>query len=356
MAANEVARLSRTGSNHAPPLSMSAVGLDYASAVPGFSRPPEICDINGNKKIPERRVWESFINYQHVAHEADALTYAKTRKEALQHFISVDRHSLLTEIWLIEAERLIFGGRIINAYAKKLASQPNAKILSISTWTITEQQNWIIALDYPHAQVEAYRPQYSWPSYIERSAEHVGPDNYHSTMGKDLVHLPYADNSFDVLSVYMCWFQIRNAESTAKFFTECKRVLKPGGVLEVPSKIAETFIAETPANGAIQNLMDEFRARDFDEQINHYYKMGGFKGENTAAAYVGMPCAFEGEIGYLCQYILLFYRMHIIRLLVSSKRLPEDAVEETIRIAMHLDTGQSRESVVPLWFIGHGRK
>lgn len=352
-------KLSSVEGLHEPatPLSTSSFSrLDHDSAEPSAVELPDIGDIHGKTKITEESVWEYFIDYMSVAHEADALTYAKTRKEALEHFIGVDRHSLLTEIWLIEAERLIFGGRIINARAKKLASSPGAKILTISTWKITEQQNWVLALDYPEAQVESYRAECGWPSSIIRSNKHVGPDNYHSFVGETLSSLPYPDNSFDVLSIYMCWFLIHDREKTRQFFSECRRVLKPGGVLELPCKIAETFLSDSVLSDIIENLLDEYDAHYFDERINLGCREGGFKDENLASAYMGMPCGFGGEIGYISQYILLFYRMHIIQFVVQTKNLPENVVEDAIRAAMNLDPAQGREAVLPLWYIGYGEK
>ncbi len=150
-------------------------------------------------------------------------------------------HQLNTSMWVIEASRFLNQGKLLNSPAAKAlvsksrdqGSSKNMRILDLGGLPNCDWA-WHCAREYPSATVHTATTR-SFP--IDFNIR--GPANHRSVEVLKLWSLPYADNSFDVISARSLFTHLKNEKPLGQAFDEydlclqeCRRCLKSGGYLE----------------------------------------------------------------------------------------------------------------------------
>ncbi|KAI8883266.1 S-adenosyl-L-methionine-dependent methyltransferase [Backusella circina FSU 941] len=144
-------------------------------------------------------------------HNIQTSTYCLPRDELEQDRLNSQHFSL----------KALFSGNILPTVSALLPS--NAKILDIGCGS----GSWVMemAIDHPGCQVTGVDMSDMFPTTIR-------PENVKFELLNVLDGLPYADNSFDFVHMRLMIAALRSTEWPL-VLTEIRRVLKPGGLLQL---------------------------------------------------------------------------------------------------------------------------
>lgn len=182
-------------------------------------------------------VWEKFLKYTQSSRSTDALLYALTRKEAWMQYNgphAIGRYPEDTdifELWLVHALKYLYHGNVLFSPAAReiVDANESCTILEIQG-VMKDFWAWQLAVDNPHSTIYGFKLE---SENIGKDMNYEGPSNYLPFVGHSVLSLPFEDNFFDVISAKGLWYMLRSND-WCPALQELYRVLKPGGVIEIP--------------------------------------------------------------------------------------------------------------------------
>lgn len=252
-------------------------------------------------------IWEKFLKYTQSSRSTDALLYALTRKEAWMQYNgphAIGRYPEDTdifELWLVHALKYLYHGNV-------LFSPSAREIVNINeSCTILEIQGvmkdfwaWQLAVDNPHSTIYGFKLE---SENIGKDMNYEGPSNYLPFVGHSVLSLPFEDNFFDVISAKGLWYMLRSNEWDPAL-QELFRVLKPGGVIEIPvidfnllnnrhgaefwSKARKSIADLDIDTGSVQRLPKRLTESGFVDSYR---------------ALLALPKGWGGQLGHLTDFV-----------------------------------------------------
>jgi ubiquinone/menaquinone biosynthesis C-methylase UbiE len=119
-----------------------------------------------------------------------------------------------------------------------LPKTPPSKILNINAGF--DETSSIIQTKYPKAELivcDFYDPQKHTEISIARARKAYPP--YPKTIQISTNQLPFADNTFDVITIIFAAHEIRDDEERVLFFKELGRIIKPSGKIIVTEHLRD---------------------------------------------------------------------------------------------------------------------
>lgn len=314
------------------------------------TKPPEISpeEIQANQ-------WSFFINFTSKTRHSDSLVYALTRKEAYLQTVKIPLKSKdnleVVDLWVMMALRYVMKGKLMFSPLSQEIETNNiqATILDVQG-VFRDQWSWQMALDMPKAIVYGYKlsgnqlrnplasrrsSSYSTSSadtsnssqfrtkfrndstfnlnsgsnfYDNERATNVAPSNYVPCIGHSIKHLPFEDNTFDIVNAKSLWYFVQKSDWPA-VLKEVYRVVKPGGYIEI-------LLADFSLLG--ENAQDSYwwsrlvnSVEDFGLEPSPVTKVptllydAGFSDVNMSL--MAMPRGWGGQTGHVSDLISLYY-------------------------------------------------
>lgn len=285
-----------------------------------YSRPGNYVD--GNELSDERDIYEYFQQFIKQYNPSDVLVYGRTRREAVQQYGHL-RHFWLVELWMNVGFRYLLKNSIYaSREARALAEQPGANLMHIAGFN-TNQNAWIIASDYPRASVHAYRDKNQWPKHVQRPEIFSGPENYSCLENDGYLPFPHADNTFDVVNSRSLAYLIP-AKDLDLLLSELYRITKPGGVVEIFSKLRDVTKLHCFGKSA-----EEFFA--YEAEWKAAIKRSPFK--STRRAQIALPQCWGSDIRYVTELVLLYYRIVYMQVCqAASVNYSDEVLEELVKL------------------------
>lgn len=151
-----------------------------------------------------------------------------------------ERNLLIKRLQLRGNERVLdMGcghGLLLVGVAKHL---PRGRAVGVDLWSQTDQGKNSKAATLQNARLEGVE---------DRVEIHTA----------DMRHLPFADNSFDVVVANLAIHNIEDAEGRAQAAREIKRVLKPGGKVDIVDMFFVQQLADNLRQAGIRNVRVSF--------------------------------------------------------------------------------------------------
>ena len=260
------------------------------------------------------QLWNIFYQFSTHSKRSDALLYSLTRKEAWTHYnrsTGLGNQMNIIELWTIMALRFLLKNRMLfSPVASQMSSIPstqeNKRILDIHGLE-KPQFAWQIALDYPKAKIYGY--QYNFKKVLyDLEDKSIGPPNFHTIIGESLTTLPFEDNYFDIVSTKSLWFFLQKNQ-WIDVFKEIKRVLKPGGTLEVcvsdftiiNSTSSDEYWDGKLVEGLTKRGIDPFPIASCPQRLAD----AGF--EQIRRALLCIPRGWGGRLAHLTDFFSMYY-------------------------------------------------
>lgn len=264
----------------------------------------------------QREFWNSFNTFSSNSKPTDPLNYALTRKEAFLLFNKANTPQSqmdVIELWTIMALRMILHSKVLfSPLSNRIASEPvfgppRYSILDIHS-KFKAPWGWRTALDFPQAKIYGYHYSIAGMDPFPGRKVEYGPPNYISVVGHDLLHLPFEDNTFDVIASKALWYFIQTHQWEA-VLPELLRVLKPGGAIELLSVDLQFLNPSNEDQKWINKAKEGARKRKIDPNISanlpQYLDKAGFS--DIRRALIALPRGWGGRIGHVTDFMAMYY-------------------------------------------------
>ncbi|KAK9471174.1 uncharacterized protein V1510DRAFT_397819 [Dipodascopsis tothii] len=264
------------------------------------------------------------LNYKYFeqlalkARPVDALIYALPRKEAwIQYSTSEDARfaNELLEVWAVNSVKYVLHGSLLFSPGKELMKDTSLKpqVLDIQGYS-KPQWSWQLALDFPNAEVYGYRLRAHDPltAVATPAGEPTGPANYTPVEGENLWQMPFEDNTFDIISARNLW-QLIKSEEWIITLAELRRVLKPGGYLEVTVTDFKQLNLSPVMSFWWQRLAQSVASSGYEVEPSKYLiqRMNSLGFESIRRAWIALPRGWGGQIGHLFDFLGAYMITHI---------------------------------------------
>lgn len=222
-------------------------------------------EVNSPSHVPSSRPVSQFYSDDPSEHKEQI---ARAQKE--QQVLELMRPNF----WVLEATRLLHGGRLFVSPAWKVLQHTRDKlttrVLDLGGQAVGDW-GWHVALDFPRSRVitatTSSAPDASTTVKTEDEEREVaGPSNHSRMLVPNLWTLPFPSGHFDVVSARSLQTILRTSIPTAAnpdrcdefdlTLRECMRVLKPGGYLEF--RVQDADLLHAPPGSRAQALSVEF--------------------------------------------------------------------------------------------------
>lgn len=267
-------------------------------------------------RAKQREFWNSFNTFCSNSKPTDPLNYALTRKEAFLLFNKANTPQSqmdVIELWTIMALRMILQSKVLfSPLSNRIASEPvtdppRYSILDIHS-KFKAPWGWRTALDFPQARIYGYHNSIAGMDPFPGRKVEYGPPNYTSVLGQDLLHLPFDDNTFDVVASKALWYFVQT-DQWESVLPELLRVLKPGGAIELLS-VDLQFLNPSPEDQKwIDKGKEGARKRKIDTNISanlpQYLHNAGFS--DIRRALIALPRGWGGRIGHVTDFMAMYY-------------------------------------------------
>jgi len=194
--------------------------------------------------------------------ESEAIAATLKQRRALEEIKPVS--------WNLEATKMLNGGSLLTSPTGKLMPRiENGRVLDLGGLATCDWA-WQVAIEHPSCTVTTVHTAYDQSS----NPAVQGPPNHRVKNVPNLWTLPYADNSFHVISArnLMALLKTERVSNSSRMdeydlvLKECMRVLKPGGYLEFA--VLDADIVNTTAGSQAAATSVEFcfnlRTRGYD--------------------------------------------------------------------------------------------
>jgi SAM-dependent methyltransferase len=159
--------------------------------------------------------------------ESEAIAATLKRRRALEEIKPVS--------WNLEATKMLNGGSLLTSPTGKLMPKiENGHVLDLGGLTSCDWA-WQVAIEHPSSTVTTVYTSHDQSA----NAALQSPPNHRTKLVPNLWTLPYADNTFHVISARNLMTLLKTEKPTGRsrdeydlVLRECMRILKPGGYLE----------------------------------------------------------------------------------------------------------------------------
>ncbi|KAK7542398.1 uncharacterized protein J3D65DRAFT_613678 [Phyllosticta citribraziliensis] len=222
-------------------------------------------EVNTPSHVPSSRPVSQFYADDPSEHK-EQITKAQREQQVLE--------LMRPNFWVLEATRLLHGGRLFVSPAWKVLQHTRDKlttrVLDLGGQAVGDW-GWHVALDFPRSRVitatTSTAPDASTTVKTEDEEREVaGPSNHSRMLVPNLWTLPFPSGHFDVVSARSLQTILRtsipttaNPERCDEYdlcLRECMRVLKPGGYLEF--RVQDADLLHAPSGSRAQALSVEF--------------------------------------------------------------------------------------------------
>lgn len=192
--------------------------------------------------------------FQVQLNEEEAWTNAVPRHQAILAalYLDIENEHLLVR-WKGEAFRFLTNGRnIVSKAGHEMLKHGNGRVLLDLAGHPGFAKTSLY--DYPgiHCHVTSPSP-----------TEHESTDDISMDVVPDLTNLPYPDNTFDVVTARKLYFYLKEDE-WIRCFAEIRRVMKPGGVVDILVSDAVPLNAGEEVSLAAKEFCETLVRKNYD--------------------------------------------------------------------------------------------
>lgn len=242
-----------------------------------------------DRPAPERPV-SSFLPQAEEDEKKEIIARAERERQALEQ--------MAASSWHVSAQKELYGGKLITSpIVETFKGRKDVSILDLAgqvhcSWA------WNVAIEHPDAEIHTTVSSDAEAHVAESRLE--GPNNHHVSAAPKPWELPFADETFDVISARQLyaflkttWPKGHGADEWDLTLRECLRCLKPGGYLEFNLMDAELLHADAVCQALGVEFAFNLKTRGYDPSAGKSFlprlKRAGF--QSIKRAWMVLPVA-----------------------------------------------------------------